>query len=98
MYLCLLNYLKNVFIHYPNVIYAIAYLYKLSSSFLAGMDIIGPVLEIVKLAWGPIGCRIGYNKNLKKNMKELNKHDFFAARDDVLNKINSNKPNEVCNK
>ncbi|RWR97926.1 putative disease resistance protein [Cinnamomum micranthum f. kanehirae] len=60
--------------------------------------IIGPVLEIVKLAWGPIGRRIGYIKNLKKNMKELDKHDLFAARDDVLNKINSSKPKEVCNK
>ncbi|RWR97677.1 putative disease resistance protein [Cinnamomum micranthum f. kanehirae] len=60
--------------------------------------IIGPVLEIAKLAWGPIGRRIGYIKNLKKNMKELNKHDLFAARDDVLNKMNSNKPNGVCNK
>ncbi|RWR74724.1 putative disease resistance protein isoform X2 [Cinnamomum micranthum f. kanehirae] len=88
-----------VFIHYRNVIYAIAYVYKLSSSFLAGMDmIIGPVLEIVKLAWGPIGRRIGYIKNLEKNMKELDKHDLFAARDDMLNKINSSKPKEVCNK
>ncbi|RWR97678.1 putative disease resistance protein [Cinnamomum micranthum f. kanehirae] len=60
--------------------------------------IIGPVLEIAKLAWDPIGRRIGYIKNLKKNMKELDKHDLFAARDDVLNKINSNKPNGVCNK
>ncbi|RWR97699.1 putative disease resistance protein [Cinnamomum micranthum f. kanehirae] len=60
--------------------------------------IIGPVLEIAKLAWGPIGRRIGYIKNLKKNMKELDKHDLFAARDDVLDKINSNKPNGVCNK
>ncbi|RWR71920.1 putative disease resistance protein [Cinnamomum micranthum f. kanehirae] len=60
--------------------------------------IIGPVLEIAKLAWGPIGRRIGYIKNLKKNMKELDKHDLFAARDDVLDKINNNKPNGVCNK
>ncbi|RWR97680.1 putative disease resistance protein [Cinnamomum micranthum f. kanehirae] len=60
--------------------------------------IIGPVLEIAKLAWGPIGRRIGYIKNLKKNMKELEKHDLFAARDDMLDKINSNKPNGVCNK
>ncbi|RWR97682.1 putative disease resistance protein [Cinnamomum micranthum f. kanehirae] len=60
--------------------------------------IIGPVLEIAKLAWGPIGRRIGYIKNLKKNMQELDKHDLFAARDDVLDKINSNKPNGVCNK
>ncbi|RWR97685.1 putative disease resistance protein [Cinnamomum micranthum f. kanehirae] len=60
--------------------------------------IIGPVLEIAKLAWGPIGRRIGYIKNLKKNMKELDRHDLFAARDDVLDKINSNKPNGVCNK
>ncbi|RWR97691.1 putative disease resistance protein [Cinnamomum micranthum f. kanehirae] len=60
--------------------------------------IIRPVLEIAKLAWGPIGRRIGYIKNLKKNMKELDKHDLFAVRDDVLDKINSNKPNGVCNK
>ncbi|RWR97690.1 disease resistance protein RPS2 [Cinnamomum micranthum f. kanehirae] len=48
--------------------------------------------------FGPIGRQIGYSKNLKKNMKELDKQDLFAARDDVLDKINSNKPYGVCNK
>ncbi|RWR73013.1 putative disease resistance protein [Cinnamomum micranthum f. kanehirae] len=39
--------------------------------------IIRPVLEIVKLAWGPIGRQIGYIKNLERNLKELNKHKEY---------------------
>ena len=38
------------------------------------MDIIAPVLEIVKLLWSPIGRRIGYVKNLKGNMDDLEKN------------------------
>eukprot|EP00268_Persea_americana_P044686 TRINITY_DN4516_c0_g1_i15.p1 TRINITY_DN4516_c0_g1~~TRINITY_DN4516_c0_g1_i15.p1 ORF type:complete len:1012 (-),score=157.30 TRINITY_DN4516_c0_g1_i15:194-3229(-) len=55
------------------------------------MEIIAPILEIVKLAWAPIGRRIGYIKNLKKNIEELNgsAKDLFALRDDVQNVIST---------
>ncbi|XXG51267.1 hypothetical protein AAC387_Pa02g5081 [Persea americana] len=54
-------------------------------------NLIAPILEIVKFAWGPIGRRIGYIKNLKKNIEELNgsAKDLFALRDDVQNVIST---------
>ncbi|XXG45049.1 hypothetical protein AAC387_Pa02g0235 [Persea americana] len=55
------------------------------------MEIIAPILEIVKLAWAPIGRRIGYIKNVKRKMEELNKNAeyLFATRDDVKDKTSS---------
>ncbi|XXG45008.1 hypothetical protein AAC387_Pa02g0211 [Persea americana] len=52
--------------------------------------VIAPVLKIVKLAWGSIGSRIGYIKNLKKHIEELNKNaeHLYAIRDDLKEKIN----------
>ncbi|XXG44882.1 hypothetical protein AAC387_Pa02g0119 [Persea americana] len=65
--------------------------------------IIGPILEIVKVAWRPLGRRIGFIRNLKKKMKDLDKHEekLFAERDDLEKMIINNRPKEattVCNK
>ncbi|RWR72012.1 putative disease resistance protein [Cinnamomum micranthum f. kanehirae] len=55
------------------------------------MEITAPVLEIVKLLWSPIGRQVGYIKNLKRNMDDLEKHapNLFAQLLDVQEMINT---------